>query len=111
MMQIDVGRSILIIAVCALCTLLERALPFLVFRGREVPGAVRYLGRVLPMAVMATLVVYCLRDTVFTSPAGFVPQLIALVVVVGLHLWRRSALLSIVGGTAVYMVLVQLVFV
>ena len=109
-MQIDVGRSILIIAVCVLCTQLERALPFLVFRGREVPGAVRYLGRVLPMAVMATLVVYCLRETVFTSPAGFLPQLIALAVVVGLHLWRRSALVSIVGGTAVYMVLIQAVF-
>lgn len=109
-MELNVGRSILIIAVCVLCTLLERALPFLVFRGREVPGAVRYLGGVLPMAVMATLVVYCLRDTAFTSLAGFAPQAIAVAVVVGLHLWRRSALMSIVGGTAVYMVLVQMVF-
>lgn len=106
----DVQRSILIIAVCVLCTQLERALPFLVFRGREVPAAVRYLGRVLPMAVMATLVVYCLRGTTFTSLAGFAPQAVACAVVALLHLWRRSALLSILGGTAVYMVLVQTVF-
>ena len=60
-MTISVGYSIAIIAVCVVCTFLERALPFLLFGGREVPKIVKYLGRILPMAVMATLVVYCLR--------------------------------------------------
>lgn len=109
-MSIDVGRSLLILAVCILCTQLERALPFLLFGGREVPKLVRYLGRILPMAVMATLVVYCLRGTTFDALGNFLPQLIAVAVVVALHLWRRNTFLSIIAGTAVYMVLVQLVF-
>ena len=109
-MSIDVGRSLLILAVCILCTQLERALPFLLFGGREVPKIVRYLGRILPMAVMATLVVYCLRGTTFDALGNFLPQLIAVAVVVALHLWRRNTFLSIIAGTAVYMVLVQLVF-
>lgn len=109
-MSISPSQSILIIAVCALCTFLERALPFLVFGTRPVPDIVRYLGRVLPMAVMATLVVYCIRGISFTSAGTFLPELTGIAVVVALHLWRRNTFLSIVGGAAVYMVLVQLVF-
>lgn len=109
-MTIPVGRSILIIAVCMLCTFFERALPFLIFGSRPVPPVVRYLGRILPMAVMATLLVYCLKGVSFDAAAGFLPELISLAVVVLLHLWRRSSFLSIVGGTACYMLLVQLVF-
>ncbi len=110
MMTISVARSLAIIATCAACTQLERALPFLIFGRRSVPKVVSYLGRILPMAVMAALVVYCLRDTSFTAAAGFMPQLAAVAVTAGLHLWKRSTLLSIVGGTACYMLLVQLVF-
>ena len=106
----DLTRTLIIIAICAGCTFFERALPFLVFGSRPVPDMVRYLGRILPMAVMATLVVYCLRGTTFTDLSGFAPQAIACAVVVALHLWRRSMFLSIVGGTAAYMALVQLVF-
>ena len=109
-MSISVGQSLGIIAVCVACTFLERALPFLIFGGREVPKIVRYLGRILPMAVMATLVVYCLRGTTFDAAGNFLPQLIAVAVVALLHLWRKNTFLSIVVGTAVYMVLVQLVF-
>ncbi|MDO5111624.1 MAG: branched-chain amino acid transporter permease [Clostridia bacterium] len=109
-MVISTAQSILIIAVCAACTLAERALPFVVFRGREVPQLVRYLGKVLPMAIMATLVVYCLRDISFASAPSFAPRLIAVGVTAALHLWRRNTLLSIFGGTAAYMLLVQLVF-
>ena len=110
-MTLTAAQSILIIAVCTLCTFLERALPFLIFGSRPVPDIVRYLGRVLPMAVMTTLVVYCLRGISFAAAGSFLPELIAVAAVVGLHLWRHSTFLSIVSGTAVYMVLVQLVFV
>ena len=109
-MSIDVGRSILIIAVCALCTFLERYLPFAVFGGREVPSLVKYLGKILPMAVIAALVIYCLRGTAFSSLSGFVPQLVAVAVTVLLHLWRGSTLLSVAGGTAAYMLFVQAIF-
>ena len=106
----DLKRTLLIILICAGCTFLERALPFLIFGQREVPGSVRYLGGQLPMAVIATLVVYCLRSTTFTALGAFLPQLIACVVVIALHLWRKNAFLSIFGGTACYMALVQIVF-
>ena len=109
-MTISVGQSIAIIAVCVACTFLERALPFLLFGGRDVPKIVKYLGRILPMAVMATLVVYCLRGMTFDALGNFLPQIIAVAVVAALHLWRKNTFLSIVVGTAVYMVLVQLVF-
>jgi len=104
-------QSILIIAVCALCTLFERAFPFLIFRGKEVPEIVRYLGRVLPMAIMATLVMYCLKGISFSSAAGFAPMLIASALTALLHIWKRNTMLSIFGGTVCYMVLVQMVFV
>ena len=39
------------------------------------------------------------------------PLLIAIIVIVLLHLWKRNMLLSIAGGTIVYMLLIQLTFV
>lgn len=102
--------SVLIIAVCVLCTFVERALPFLIFGSRPVPRVVRYLGKVLPLAIMTTLLVYCLRSIEFSALAGWVPALLAVAVTAGLHLWKRNTLVSIVGGTACYMLLVQLVF-
>ena len=109
-MNIDVGRSILIIAVCSLCTFAERLLPFAVFGRRAVPDVVRYLGKILPMAVIAALTVYCLRGISFASAAGCVPALAAAAVTAALHLWRGRTLISVVGGTAVSMLLVQCVF-
>ena len=109
-MQIDVTRSILIIAICAVCTVLERSLPFLVFRGKEVPQIIRYLGRVLPMAIMTTLVIYCIKDISFAAPSLWAPYLIAIAITGALHWWGKNALLSIAGGTASYMIMIQFIF-
>ncbi len=102
----------LAVAVMALVTFLTRAVPFLLFgRGNQPPRWVLYLGRVLPPAVIAMLIVYCLRDMSFLSPAGWAPYLIASAAAVGLQ-WRfKNNLLSIFGATVLYMVLVQAVFV
>lgn len=105
------SRAIAAIAVMAVMTFLTRALPFLLFgRGNRVPRVVVYLGKYLPPAVIAMLIVYCLRDVGFASAAGWAPSLIAVAAVVVLHLWKKNNLLSILGGTILYMVLVQLVF-
>ena len=97
-----------VLLIAAGVTLFTRALPFAVFgRKRAMPGAVRYLGGVLPGAIIAILVVYCLKGL----PAGGMEaafQLGALAVTAALHLWRRNTLLSIFGGTAVYMLLLRL---
>ncbi len=100
------------IAVMAGVTLLTRALPFLLFdRGQDPPGTILYLGRVLPPAVMSMLVVYCLRGMDFSAAPGWLPQVIGVGAVVLLHKWKHNTLLSIFGGTLLYMFLVQAVFV
>ena len=100
------------VAVIAAVTALLRFLPFVVFGGgRPTPKYVVYLANVLPCAIMAMLVVYCLRGVDLAGPAHGLPELLAAAAVVGLHLWRRNMLLSIAAGTALYMVLVQAVFV
>ncbi len=69
-----------------------------------------YLGQVLPAAIIGMLVVYCLKDTKFLSAPFGVPELVAGLLVVGLHVWKRNILLSILAGTVAYMLLTQLVF-
>ncbi len=104
-------RDLLIVAVVALVTALLRFFPFLIFNGnRKIPKTVEKLGRILPFAVMGMLVIYCLKDIRFTSLGGFLPALIASVIVGALYVWKRSTLLSIVSGTVCYMILVQVVF-
>ena len=101
----------LTVGVIALVTALTRFVPFLVFGGgRKPPQVVERLGTVLPGAIMAMLVVDCLKGTSFASAEGWVPAFIGVGVTAGLHVWRRNTLLSIVGGTVCYMLLVQLVF-
>ena len=102
-------KAALLIAVMALVTLALRALPFIAFRSR-VPGYVRYLGRVLPPAIIGMLVVYCLKDTPLAAPPHGMPELLAGACVALLQAWKRNFLLSIIGGTALYMLLRQIVF-
>ena len=104
-------HSALIVAVAALVTIALRFLPFVIFSGnKQTPPFVAYLGRVLPYAIMGMLVVYCLRNVNLLAAPHGAPEFIACLIVAGLHLWKRSTLISIIGGTAAYMLLVQLVF-
>ena len=103
-------QQVITIALCVLATVTTRFLPFLVFAGkRETPPLVQYLGKALPSAIFAMLVVYCLRNTDVTAHFAL-PEALAITATVLIHLWKRQMLLSIAGGTAVYMLLVQLVF-
>ena len=104
-------HSIAIISVVAICTLITRALPFWVLGGkREVPEVVKYLGKALPPAIMAILVVYCLKGiSIFAGSRG-IPEFLSIGLVVVLHLWKRNTLLSIGAGTIFYMILVQFIF-
>lgn len=88
-------------------TMLTRFLPFLIFGEKgETPAVISYLGRVLPYAVMAMLVVYCLKGLDFSAPGSFVPELLCTALVAGLHAWKRDTLLSIGVGTIAYMLLI-----
>ncbi len=98
------------IAVMAIITLALRVAPFLIFGGKKTPPVVQFLGTYLPYAIMGMLVVYCLTDvSVISAPHGL-PELIAIVLVAVLHIWRRNTLLSIVSGTVCYMLLIQFCF-
>lgn len=103
-------QHILTILAVVLGTMATRFVPFLIFpEGRKPPAFIRYLSTVLPYAVIGLLVVYCLKDAVFTDLHGL-PELIAIVFIVALHKWRHNTLLSIGAGTVLYMALVQTVF-
>ncbi|MBQ4573974.1 MAG: AzlD domain-containing protein [Clostridia bacterium] len=103
-------NAFLIVLTASLVTAAIRFLPFLLFGERKTPAAITYLGRVLPYAIMGMLVVFCLKGvSVAAAPHG-IPELVAIAVVVALHVWKRQTLVSIVGGTVCYMLLVQLVF-
>ena len=103
-------HGICMIGVIALVTAALRFLPFLLLQGRETPKFVAYLGKVLPFSIMGMLVVYCLRSISFASASTFLPEILACAAVVGIHIRKRNTLLSILSGTILYMVLVQLVF-
>lgn len=102
-------KTALLIGVMALVTALTRFLPFILFR-KNTPAYVSYLGRVLPTAIIGMLVVYCLKDvSLMRAPHGL-PELIACACVVAVQVLRRNALISILSGTAVYMLLIRFVF-
>ena len=109
-MPISIKQSIIIIAICVGCTFFERWLPFLIFRKSEIPSIIRYLGKVLPLAIMTTLVVYCLRGTTFDVVDNWIPQMVAVAATAGIHMWKRNTLFSVFGGTVIYMCLIQLIF-
>ena len=95
----------------ALVTALTRFLPFAVFnKSRKTPKIIEKLGKVLPCAVMGMLVVYCLKDMSFISMSSYLPALIASLTVGILYVIKRNTLISIIGGTVCYMLLVQFVF-
>ena len=85
-------RSVILIAVMAVVTILLRFLPFLVFR-KETPPYITYLGKVLPPAIIGMLVI--------------LPELIAAGCVVCAQVLKRNSLISILLGTSVYMVLIR----
>ena len=107
----DRVHAALLVAVIGGVTIMIRFLPFLIFGGkRETPQYITYLGKVLPYAIMGMLVVYCLRGAdILQSPHG-IPEIVSCAAVVILHVLKRNTLLSIIGGTVLYMVLVQVVF-
>lgn len=105
-------KVFLLIVVVSVVTFILRAFPFVVFGGKkEIPQVVKYLGDVLPQCIMITLVVYCLKAIDITVSGKWVPELVSVIFVIFLHLWKKNTLLSIFFGTVLYMLLVQLVFV
>lgn len=109
--MLPMNKALILVAVIAVVTFATRVLPFLIFPGnKKTPPFVTYLGNVLPFAVMGMLVIYCLKSVnVLSAPYGL-PELISVVLVIIVHKWKHNLLLSIAGGTILYMFLIQVVF-
>lgn len=103
-------ETVLTIGAVVLGTLITRFLPFIIFSKLKPPAFITYLGSVLPAAVIGLLIVYCLKDAVFTPVHGL-PEGIAILCIVGLHAWKKNTLLSLGVGTIFYMFLVQYIFI
>ena len=98
------------IGISILCTLSLRALPFFIFtEKRPMPAWLKRLGDTLPMAIMAVLVIYCLKDAFADPVYTGVPQAAGVFAVIATYKWKKSTLLSIFAGTAVVMILMRLI--
>ena len=105
------AHAILLILTMTAGTMATRFLPFLLLGGkRQTPPFIAYLGKVLPYAIMGMLVVYCLKGVSLTEISSVLPAVLGVGITAGLHLWKRNTLISIIGGTVAYMLLVQMVF-
>ncbi|WP_199617525.1 branched-chain amino acid transporter permease [Paenibacillus alkalitolerans] len=110
-MSMTVLEQIITIGMVVLGTMMTRFIPFIIFpSGRPTPSYVQYLGKVLPSAALGLLVVYSIKDVEFLSGNYGVPELISIVLVALLHIWKRNMFLSIASGTFAYMFLIQFLF-
>ena len=104
-------HAMLLILTMTAGTMATRFLPFLLLGDkRQTPPFITYLGKVLPYAIMGMLVVYCLKGVSLTEVSSVLPAALGVGVTAGLHLWKHNTLISIIGGTVAYMLLVQMVF-
>jgi len=87
-----------------------RAVPFAILRPLRDSALIDYLSRHMPAGIMVILVVYTLRDVSVSETPHGLPEALAIIATVAVHLWRRNAVASIIVGTAVYIALVNVVF-
>lgn len=105
-------QLIAMIAVAGACTFATRLCPFLLFGGKkEVPSVIRYLGNILPVAIIGILIIYCLRDFVSGDGNYITAQLIAVALTAAVHIWKKNTLFSIAVGTIGYMLMIHFIFV
>ncbi len=103
-------HAVIMIVTVAIVTFLLRAAPFIIFgKSGNPPKSIKRLGELMPSMVMAVLVIYCLKDLHFEALSGFLPAIIASIIVVALHVWKRNPLISIGFGTALYMFLIRVI--
>jgi Predicted branched-chain amino acid permeases (azaleucine resistance) len=99
---------LLVILAMFIATYITRALPFFILSGQEDSPNIKFFGKYLPPAVMLLLVIYCLKDlNIHIFPYG-IPEAIAVIVVIFIHIWKRNALLSILLGTTTYVIMSRL---
>jgi branched-subunit amino acid transport protein AzlD len=107
-MMTSLNTALIATILMALIIFAERAFPFVLFSRRKPPKILQFIQKLLPPMIMAVLVVYCFKSVSFSTHPFGIPELAALLFVTIMHLWQKNAMLSIFGGTIVYMVLIRL---
>lgn len=104
-MNLSLHAALLATLVSALVIFATRLFPFALFSKGEPPRILRFIEKYIPPMIMAILLVYCFKDVNFTSHPFGLPQVIALAVTVVSYLWKSNSMISIFGGTIVFMIL------
>jgi len=109
-MRIDTVQAAFMVLISGICTFFLRSLPFILFGGRKsTPVFLTRLGEILPPAIMAVLVIYCLKDVANKSLLSSIPEFVSTAVVVLAHLWRKNTILSVLCGTLCYIVMHKII--
>ncbi|MEG0265597.1 MAG: AzlD domain-containing protein [Erysipelotrichaceae bacterium] len=104
-------KPVIIIFIVAIITLLTRALPFLIFKDKDkTPSIIIELGQVLPIALIAMLVVYCLKDINVLADNHGLPYILSVISVILLQSWIKNTYLTIGLSTLFHMFLLQCIF-
>lgn len=103
--MIDTPYALGALAAMTAITFGLRALPFLAARFLQSHPLVQRLGTFLPLAIMTLLLLHTVVGSARQNPSGPWAELAAVTTVVALQWWRKHALLSILAGTALYVLL------
>ncbi len=93
----------------ALVILFCRALPFLFFSGLKTPKFLSFIETYMPALAMAVLAISPYASLRWSKAPYGIPEVLAGIVVLCLHLWKRNPLVSILGGTGLYMLLSRII--
>lgn len=109
--MLSTTQMLITVLVAGAVTFATRLIPFAVFGKREVPKIVKYLGDIMPPAIIGILIIYCIKECYTFDLNILAPRLIAIALTVAVHLWKRNTLISISVGTISYMLLIHYIFV
>lgn len=106
--QLSLAQALVGTLVGAIVIFCTRLFPFALFSRKDPPAIIRFIEKYIPSMIMAILVVYCFKDIQFTTSPYGLPYYIALLFTVVFQLWLKNPMISIFGGTILFMVLSHL---
>ena len=102
-----VTKAVVASLLIGLIVFVERVFPFVIFSKRQPGKLIHIFERFIPPVVMIALLIYSLRDVRFTTLTQWVPQISAITCTIATYLWKKNTLISIFGGTIIYMILIR----
>jgi branched-subunit amino acid transport protein AzlD len=105
--MMSLENVIVSIIIMSIITFFTRAFPFIFFKDKNPPELILFIEKYIPPMIMVILVIYCLKDIKFLTVPFGIPEITSVLFVSAVHIWKKNALLSILGGTALYMLFIQ----